>query len=135
VYPGRRPPYRPDALCHEQKIPDLNGARTGGPDGGGNAQGQSGGGGGNGGPSSPLPTLPGLPNLPGTGIIGGAAPAPVPATGAVTGLTATPRAARGAAKPRASVASELASRLNPFRTSARSTNPRAKRPAVRKAKR
>ncbi|MBX5441938.1 MAG: MCE family protein, partial [Solirubrobacteraceae bacterium] len=33
AYPGRRPPYRPDVPCHTQRIPDLNGARTGPPDG------------------------------------------------------------------------------------------------------
>lgn len=32
VYPGRRPPYRPDVPCYTQKIPDLNGAPTGRPD-------------------------------------------------------------------------------------------------------
>ena len=130
VYPGKRPPYRPDAECSEQKIPDLNGARSGGPDGGQ----QTSDAGGDGGPSSPLPTLPALPNLPGTGVIGGAAPAPVPSTGAVTGLLPTPRAGARSAKPRASVASELASRLNPFRTSAGAKS-RAKRPAAKKAKR
>jgi hypothetical protein len=62
-------------------------------------------------------------------VIGGA-----PATGATTGLLPTPRAAARSAKPRASVASELASRLNPFRTSA-GAKPRAKRPAARSAKR
>ncbi len=25
AYPGRRSPYRPDAVCHRQKLPDLNG--------------------------------------------------------------------------------------------------------------
>jgi virulence factor Mce-like protein len=134
VYPGRRPPYRPDAVCHEQKIPNLNGARTGGPDGGGNAQGQSGGGGGNGGPTTPLPTLPGLPQFPGTSVIGGPPARTAPATGAVTGLLPTPRAARGAATPRASVAGELVSRMNPFRTSTRG-KAGAKRPAARKARR
>ncbi|HEU4658075.1 MAG TPA: MlaD family protein [Capillimicrobium sp.] len=32
VYPGKRPPYRPDVPCYTQKIPDLNGAATGRPD-------------------------------------------------------------------------------------------------------
>ncbi|HEY8583419.1 MAG TPA: hypothetical protein VIL49_10750, partial [Capillimicrobium sp.] len=32
VYPGQRPPYRPDVPCHTQQIPDLNGAATGRPD-------------------------------------------------------------------------------------------------------
>ncbi len=29
-FPGRRPPYRPDVECATQRIPDLNGAATGG---------------------------------------------------------------------------------------------------------
>jgi virulence factor Mce-like protein len=32
IYPGKRPPYRPDVPCYTQKIPDLNGAPTGRPD-------------------------------------------------------------------------------------------------------
>ena len=52
VYPGKRPPYRPDVACHTNPLPNLNAARTGPPDGGqGPATGggepqQSGGGGG-----------------------------------------------------------------------------------------
>jgi phospholipid/cholesterol/gamma-HCH transport system substrate-binding protein len=34
VYPGKRPPYRPDVACHTQGVPALNSARTGPPDGG-----------------------------------------------------------------------------------------------------
>ena len=34
VFPGKRPPYRPDVPCHTQRIPDLNSARSGPPDGG-----------------------------------------------------------------------------------------------------
>jgi virulence factor Mce-like protein len=34
VYPGKRPPYRPNVPCFTQQIPDLNSARTGPPDGG-----------------------------------------------------------------------------------------------------
>ena len=37
AFPGKRPPYRADAPCFEQKIPDLNGAAVGKPDGGGAA--------------------------------------------------------------------------------------------------
>jgi phospholipid/cholesterol/gamma-HCH transport system substrate-binding protein len=33
AYPAKRPPYRPDVACYTQKIPDLNGAATGKPDG------------------------------------------------------------------------------------------------------
>jgi phospholipid/cholesterol/gamma-HCH transport system substrate-binding protein len=32
AYPGKRPPYRPDAPCKDQKLPDLNAARVGPPD-------------------------------------------------------------------------------------------------------
>jgi phospholipid/cholesterol/gamma-HCH transport system substrate-binding protein len=37
AYPGKRPPYNPDAACKDQRIPDLNAAKTGAPDGGGAA--------------------------------------------------------------------------------------------------
>jgi len=37
AFPGKRPPYRADAPCFEQKIPDVNGAAVGKPDGGGAA--------------------------------------------------------------------------------------------------
>jgi hypothetical protein len=88
-FPGKRPPYRPDVPCHTNKIPDINSAVVGRPDGGqGPAAGGSDGGGSGGG--GLVPQLPGVPQLP----------------------IATPRA-----KQRASVAGELASRLNPFRTS------------------
>ena len=56
VFPGKRPPYRPDVPCYTNPLPNLNAARVGPPDGGqGPATGpqepaQSGGGG--------LPTLP-----------------------------------------------------------------------------
>jgi phospholipid/cholesterol/gamma-HCH transport system substrate-binding protein len=80
VFPGKRPPYRPDVPCHTNALPNLNAARVGAPEGGqGPATGppqQSGGGGGGGG----LPTLP------------------------------LPRAQRD------SVADQLLSRLNPWRT-------------------
>jgi len=35
AYPGKRSPYNHTAVCKDQKLPDLNGARTGGADGGG----------------------------------------------------------------------------------------------------
>ena len=103
VYPGKRPPYRPDVACHTNPLPDLNSARTGVPDGGqGSAAGPSepapGGGGG-----PALPTVPTVPELP------------------------LPRAGRD------SVAGELVSRLNPFRT-AKGTRAKARRrTAYRKA--
>jgi phospholipid/cholesterol/gamma-HCH transport system substrate-binding protein len=64
-YPGRRPPYRPDVPCHTQRIPDVNSAVTGPPDGG-----QGAAAGGPGGPppgQQPSPLVPGvtIPNLPG----------------------------------------------------------------------
>jgi hypothetical protein len=31
--PPQRPPYRPDVPCYTNKLPDLNSARTGAPDG------------------------------------------------------------------------------------------------------
>jgi ABC-type transporter Mla subunit MlaD len=35
AYPGKRPPYKPDVPCYTDKLPDLNGAPSGLPDGGG----------------------------------------------------------------------------------------------------
>jgi phospholipid/cholesterol/gamma-HCH transport system substrate-binding protein len=35
AFPGKRQPYNHTALCKDQKLPDLNGAKTGAPDGGG----------------------------------------------------------------------------------------------------
>jgi phospholipid/cholesterol/gamma-HCH transport system substrate-binding protein len=37
AFSGHRTPYKPDVPCYTQKIPDLNGAATGPPDGGGSA--------------------------------------------------------------------------------------------------
>ena len=59
VFPGKRPPYRPDVPCHTNQLPNLNAARVGPPDGG---QGPATGSpppaqGGNASPL-PLPTLP-----------------------------------------------------------------------------
>jgi phospholipid/cholesterol/gamma-HCH transport system substrate-binding protein len=36
-FTGRRTPYKPDVPCYTNKIPDLNGAATGPPDGGGSS--------------------------------------------------------------------------------------------------
>ena len=55
VFPGKRPPYRPDVACHTNELPDLNSARVGPPDGG---QGP-----GSGDPP-PAGTTPALPPLP-----------------------------------------------------------------------
>ena len=38
AFPGKRPPYKPDVPCYTNKIPDVNGAATGPPDGGGSAR-------------------------------------------------------------------------------------------------
>jgi ABC-type transporter Mla subunit MlaD len=38
AFTGKRSPYKPDVPCYTQKIPDLNGAATGPPDGGGSAR-------------------------------------------------------------------------------------------------
>jgi phospholipid/cholesterol/gamma-HCH transport system substrate-binding protein len=35
AFPGKRPPYKPDAPCYKSTPPNLNGAPTGPPDGGG----------------------------------------------------------------------------------------------------
>jgi virulence factor Mce-like protein len=136
VFPGKRPPYRPDAPCYKQKIPDVNSARTGAPDGGqGAAAGdtdQTGSG-----PSTPLPQLGDLPPLPQTPVTGNVSGAVGTVTGALPtargaaktrkgAKAATPRASAPA--PRSSLAAELASRLNPFRTAtAKRTRAAAKR--------
>ena len=93
AYPGKRPPYRPDAPCFEQKIPDLNGAATGRPDASQPGQPPPGGGGGT--------TIPGTPVTPPITI-------PLPPLGAGT---------RSAQQD--SVAGELLDRLNPFRAEAK----------------
>jgi phospholipid/cholesterol/gamma-HCH transport system substrate-binding protein len=35
AYPGKKPPYKPDVPCHTNRLPDVNGAATGPPDGSG----------------------------------------------------------------------------------------------------
>ena len=35
AYPGKKPPYKPDVPCYTNKLPDVNGAATGPPDGSG----------------------------------------------------------------------------------------------------
>ncbi len=37
AFPGKRPPYKPDVPCYKNTLPDLSGAPTGAPDGGGAA--------------------------------------------------------------------------------------------------
>ena len=99
VYPGKRPPYRPDVPCYKNKIPDLNSARSGPPDGGqgpaaGGAPGESE----SGDPTAGLPDV----QLPSIEV-------PVP--------TARKRTAQPApsADTGAGLASEIAGRLNPWR--------------------
>ncbi len=93
AFPSKRPPYKPEEPCKDQKIPDLNGARTGPADGAGNPQ--PGGGGGSGGSGGGLlPTIPGVP-LP---------PIPVPRVRAGTSSSGE-----------ASIAADLLSALNPLR--------------------
>jgi ABC-type transporter Mla subunit MlaD len=91
VFPGTRPPYRPDVPCFTNKLPDLNSARSGPPEGG---QGQSAGGtpGGNE-PTNPLPSIPPLPR-------------------------GAKRSSAPAAKSGESLGSALVKRLNPWRQGA-----------------
>jgi hypothetical protein len=106
AFPGKRPPYRPEEECKDQKIPDLNAAPTGPADGAG--QPQPGGGTTPGGPTTPaIPALPTLPALPSV-------------TRSASSPTATPRSSSKASKAPAtsepSVAGALLGALNPFRT-------------------
>jgi virulence factor Mce-like protein len=117
VFPGKRPPYRPDVPCHTQQIPDLNSARTGQPDGG---QGPASGGPSGGASPGPVPALPQLPDI----------PSPSNVVGGVTGLLPTARAASGGR--RGSLAGELASRLNPFRGTRQRRPARARSRAARR---
>ena len=96
VYPGKRPPYRPDVPCYRNPLPDVNSARIGPPDGG---QGPAAGGGGGGG-TSPTPT----PSLP---------------TPSVPSLPSTPTLPVRSARQGSTVAGELLGRLNPFRATTR----------------
>jgi ABC-type transporter Mla subunit MlaD len=58
AYPGKRSPYNHTALCKDQKLPDLNGAKTGAADGGGGTPAPSS-------PTTPaVPSLPSVPTLP-----------------------------------------------------------------------
>ena len=100
VYDGKRPPYRPDAPCFKQQLPDLNAANTGPPDGQGTPTGTPPDNNPGTGPSTPLPPLNDLPPLPGTNTITDAIP--------------LARAARNE-----SLAGELMERLNPYRATKR----------------
>jgi ABC-type transporter Mla subunit MlaD len=89
AYPGKRSPYNHTARCKDQKLPDLNGAKTGGADGGGAA------------PAAPAATTPAVSTPVGT----------VPST-----TTPLPALAAGASG-KDSLTAQLIDRLNPFRAS------------------
>jgi phospholipid/cholesterol/gamma-HCH transport system substrate-binding protein len=89
AYPGKRSPYNHTARCKDQKLPDLNGAKTGGADGGGAA------------PAAPAATTPAVSTPVGT----------VPPT-----TTPLPGLAAGASS-KDSLTAQLVDRLNPFRAS------------------
>jgi ABC-type transporter Mla subunit MlaD len=89
AYPGKRSPYNHTARCKDQKLPDLNGAKTGGADGGGAA------------PAAPAVTTPAVSTPAGT----------VPST-----TTPLPALAAGASS-KDSLTAQLIDRLNPFRAS------------------
>jgi ABC-type transporter Mla subunit MlaD len=89
AFPGKRQPYNHTALCKDQKLPDLNGAQTGPPDGGGAA------------PAAPAVTTP-----------------TVSTPAATVPSTTTPLPALGVASRSSSsesLTAELVDRLNPFR--------------------
>ena len=124
-FPSKRPPYKPEEPCYQQKIPDLNAARTGNADGTGNPVPGTGGTSGGG--------LLGTATDTAAGILGTAGAAAGTVTGALPTTRAASRSASGtskkstaAAKPKAkapaakkakrqSLAAALLSRLNPFR--------------------
>ncbi len=91
AYPGKRSPYNHTAKCKDQKLPDLNGAKTGPPDGGGQTI------------PTPAPglTTPSVSTPVGT----------VPST--TTPLPAPALSASSSSKQ--SLTAELVDRLNPFR--------------------
>ncbi|HEX5926524.1 MAG TPA: MlaD family protein [Baekduia sp.] len=89
AYPGKRSPYNHTARCKDQKLPDLNGAKTGGADGGGAA------------PAAPAATTPAVSTPVGT----------VPST-----TTPLPALAAGTSG-KDSLTAQLIDRLNPFRAS------------------
>ena len=85
AYPGKRSPYNHTAKCKDQKLPDLNGAKTGPADGAGQAT-----------PTAPAVTTPSVATPAGT----------VPST--ATTLSAS-------SSSRQSLTEQLVDRLNPFR--------------------
>jgi hypothetical protein len=126
VYDGKRPPYRPDAPCFKQALPDLNAANTGPPDGQGTPTGTPPDNNPGTGPSTPLPPLNNLP------------PLPAPAQGVVNTITGAIPTARSssstASRKRSSLAGELVSRLNPYRTAGRKTTTSRRSARARKGR-
>ncbi|HEV7494012.1 MlaD family protein [Baekduia sp.] len=89
AYPGKRPPYNNTARCKDQRLPDLNGAKTGGADGGGTVT------------PAPAATTPAVSTPVGT----------IPST-----TTPLPALAAGSSS-KDSLTAQLVDRLNPFRAS------------------
>ncbi|MCW3039370.1 MAG: hypothetical protein JWM31_1275, partial [Solirubrobacterales bacterium] len=89
AYPGKRPPYNPDAACKDQKVPDLNAATVGPPDGG---------------TATTTAARSAIAREAASRSTAGSSPAPA-------GAAATPPAGKGS-----SLADEIVSRLNPFRS-------------------
>jgi phospholipid/cholesterol/gamma-HCH transport system substrate-binding protein len=89
AYPGKRSPYNHTARCKDQKLPDLNGAKTGGADGGGAVT------------PAPAVTTPPVSTPVGT----------VPST-----TTPLPALSAGSSS-KDSLTAQLVDRLNPFRSS------------------
>jgi virulence factor Mce-like protein len=112
-YPGKRPPYRPDVPCHTQKIPDLNSAAIGPPDGGGAASGRpldfTG--------SGPTPALPQLADQPPSPTAQAASRSAGGSTAVAAAAARSARSGGDRAQRRSepSLAGEIVSRLNPFR--------------------
>jgi ABC-type transporter Mla subunit MlaD len=92
AFPGKRQPYNHTAACKDQKLPDLNGAKTGGADGAGQ----------NIAPPAPAVTTPTVSTPVGT----------VPST--TTPLPAPP-ALSASSSSKQSLTAQLVDRLNPFR--------------------
>ncbi|WCB95924.1 hypothetical protein DSM104299_04676 [Baekduia alba] len=88
AFPGKRQPYNHTAKCKDQKVPDLNAAKTGGADGGGQAIPT---------PATPAVTTPSVTTPAGT----------VPSTTTPT-LSAS-------SSSKQSLTAQLVDRLNPFR--------------------
>ncbi|HMJ36804.1 MAG TPA: MlaD family protein [Baekduia sp.] len=94
AYPGKRSPYNHTALCKDQKLPDLNGAKTGAADGGGGTTQPD---------PAPAVTTPTV-TTPAVTVPSTSTPLPLAASTPASGSSLT---------------SELMDRLNPFRTGAK----------------